>query len=76
MSTPFREQIKFFRHIAENNGLVACESRSKKSEIFYLLQPQSLKRYIELDYESGVDEFGPKNRHESFTKTWLILESY
>jgi len=33
-------------------------------------------RVIELDYESDIDEFGPKNRREIYQKSWLIQESY
>ena len=39
MSTPFRATINFFSACnnlyRENNGLVACESSSKESKIFY-----------------------------------------
>ena len=31
---------------------------------------------IELDNESDIDEFGPINRRESFSKSWLIRENY
>ena len=33
-------------------------------------------RDIELDYESDIDEFGPKNRPESFKKCSSILENW
>src|SRR6218665_3689239 len=54
----------------ENNGLDACESRSKESEIFYLLQPQSLQigLHIEHDYQSDIEEFGPKKSSLEFLK--------
>ena len=62
MSTPFRAPINFFQQViiyfCENspNGLVAGESSSMAVRYFINYS----HRDIDLDYESDIDEFGPK----------------
>jgi len=53
-------------------GLLHASQVQRKTRYFI----HCSHRDIELDYESDIDEFGPKNRHERFKKSWLIRESY
>jgi len=73
MFSPLRATINFFQHviiyIAKVMGLLHANRVQRKVRYFIHYS----HRDIELDYESDIDEF---ESHESFSKSWLIRESY
>src|SRR6218665_2351060 len=72
MSTPFRATINFFQHViidlyvAKIMGLLHASRLSRvQRKVRYFIHYGH--RDIEFEYESDIDEFGPKNnRSESF----------
>ena len=71
MSTPFRATINFVQDVIIYSAKIVLmdllQTSHFQSNIRYFINYSH--RVIELDYESDVDEFGPKNRRENYQKS-------
>ena len=78
MFTPFRATINFFEHVLVYFAKIVLmdllQANQVQRKVRYFINYSH--RDIDLDQESDIDEFGPKNSWENFQKFWLIQESY